>query len=66
MSQKRIQFTIDNKGNWGMKTLEGFSGESCIEQTRNLEIAIGGVMTAEGKTSEYYDMGDSEVPVTIR
>ena len=24
MSQKRIQFTFDNKGNWGMKTLEGF------------------------------------------
>lgn len=65
MSQKRIQFTIDNKGNWGMKTLEGFSGESCVEQTRNLEVAIGGSLSAEGKTSAYYDADGGDASVTI-
>lgn len=64
MDQKRIQFTIDPKGNWVMKTLEGFSGSSCTEQTRNLEVAIGGVVAAEGKTDAYY-RPDDEAPVTI-
>lgn len=64
MSEKRIRFVVDNKGNHTMETLEGFSGSSCVEQTKNLELAIGGVMAAEGKTDAYYRPED-EAPVTI-
>ena len=64
MNQKRIQVVIDKQGNWTLKTLEGFAGTSCTDQTRNLEVAIGGAVAAEGKTDAYY-RPDDEAPVTI-
>jgi hypothetical protein len=64
MNEKRIQFVIDPKGNFQIKTLEGFAGTSCTEQTKNLEVAIGGVSVADGKTDAYY-RPDDEAPVTI-
>lgn len=64
MGQKRVQFIIDKQGNYTMKTLEGIQGTACTEVTRNLEVAIGGVMAAEGKTDAYY-RPDDEAPVTI-
>ena len=64
MNQKKIKVTIDTKGNWAIEAGEGFSGQSCVEQTKNLEIAIGGVSTEEGKTCAYYDPDDCN-PLTI-
>lgn len=64
MSQKRVKFTIDTKGGYVMETLEGISGTSCTDVTRNLEVAIGGVQVDEKKTDAYY-RPDDEAPVTI-
>lgn len=64
MQKKSIQIKIDKEGNWSMETKEGFSGASCVEQTKSLEIAIGGETVADSKKPEYYN-GDDQPPVTI-
>lgn len=64
-NQRRVRITIDNKGNYSLEALEGFSGASCIEQTRELEVAIGGLVVDEGKTDAYYNPDDSN-PVGIK
>ncbi|WP_165797688.1 DUF2997 domain-containing protein [Heyndrickxia sporothermodurans] len=64
LNQRRIQITIDPKGNYGIEAKEGFSGASCVEQTRELEIAIGGMVVDEGKTSDYYNPDDNN-PVSL-
>lgn len=64
MNQKRVKITIDKKGDYTIEALEGFSGTSCVEQTKTLEVAIGGSVVSEGKTGAYYDP-DSGAPVSI-
>lgn len=64
MNQKRIRITIDTKGGYGLEALEGFAGTSCVEQTRELEVAIGGMAVDEGKTDAFYD-SDGETPVFV-
>lgn len=56
--QKRVRVTIDSKGAFVFEALDGFVGESCTTQTREIEIALGGVEVAEGKTQAYYDGAD--------
>jgi hypothetical protein len=64
--QKRVKVTIDNKGGFTLEALEGFAGESCTTQTREIEIALGGVEVAEGKTSAYYDgIDDNDVMIKL-
>lgn len=63
-NQRRIEIVIDNKGNYAIEAKEGFSGASCIEQTRNLELAIGGAVVDEGKTDAYYNP-DGDNPVSL-
>ena len=63
-NQKRVKVTIDKKGNYTIEALEGFSGTSCVEQTKNLEVAIGGMSVEEGKTDAYYNPDDDN-PITI-
>lgn len=64
MDQRRVRITIDGQGNYALEALEGFSGASCVEQTKELEVAIGGVAVDEGKTAAYYD-DDGSNPVSI-
>jgi hypothetical protein len=64
MKQKKIKITIDGKGNYTLQALEGFSGTSCVEQTRCIELSLGGTEVSEGKTSDYYD-SDGSNPVGI-
>lgn len=64
--QKRVKVTIDKKGGFTLEALEGFAGESCVAQTREIEIALGGVEVSEGKTSAYYDgIDDNDVMVKL-
>lgn len=60
--KKVIKFTIDKEGQYQMECLEGFSGTSCTDQTRGLELILGGTVTGEGKTDSYYD---PDSPISI-
>ncbi|MED1125210.1 hypothetical protein [Bacillus atrophaeus] len=64
LNQKRVTLTIDSKGGYSIEAGEGFTGASCVEQTRDLEIAIGGSAVSEGKTDAYYE-GDGDNPVNL-
>lgn len=56
MSDKRkIKIKIDSKGQYTIEAMEGFSGETCIEKTKNVELLLGGEKVASGKKGEYYD-----------
>jgi hypothetical protein len=64
LNKRVVGITIDNKGQFTLEAKEGFSGESCLEKTRNLEVVLGGEAVAEGKTDAYYD-GDGDNPISI-
>ena len=61
--KKKVKITIDKKGNYTIKTEEGFVGEECVNKTQELEVAIGGTVIDEGKTDAYYQ--DPEDPIKI-
>ncbi len=53
MAQKHeIEITIDDKGNVTLQ-VKGLKGKKCLEVTRELEEALGIVVSRE-KTAEYY------------
>jgi hypothetical protein len=64
LTKRNVRITIDSKGQYTLEAGEGFSGASCLEKTKNLEVALGGTAIDEGKTGSYYD-GDGDSPVTI-
>ena len=52
MPQKTLRFKIHQDGR-GEETVEGFTGNSCSEATKNLEDALGKV-TVKSKTSDAF------------
>lgn len=65
MVKKVVKITIDKQGGYRMEALEGFAGTSCAEQTKNLELILGGTETGEGKTDDYFKPDDSPVSIDI-
>lgn len=63
LTKKKVKIVIAKDGSYTMTAMEGFQGESCTAQTKNLELILGGTEVGSGKTDAYYD-GD-EAPVTI-
>lgn len=61
---KKIKIEIDQKGNYAMEALEGYSGESCVNKTKEVELILGGKAVEEGKTTAYYDDPDDN-PIDI-
>jgi hypothetical protein len=53
--KKKIRIKIAKDGTYTLEAMEGFSGESCVEKTKNIEIMLGGQAVARGKKDEYYD-----------
>lgn len=64
LTKKKVQIRIAKDGSFTLTAGEGFTGESCTLQTRNLELILGGSEVGSGKTDAYYD-GDGEAPVSI-
>lgn len=64
LQKKKVQIRIAKNGEYTLTAGEGFTGESCTLQTRNLELILGGSEIGSGKTDAYYD-GDSDTPVSI-
>lgn len=52
--KRKIRIKIDTKGQYTLEAMEGFSGESCVEKTKNIELLLGGERVSEGKKDEYY------------
>ncbi len=58
MQKKSVRITITKDGSYTLEALEGFSGSSCVEQTQDLEVAIGGTTVESDKTEAYYNPDD--------
>ena len=58
MPQKTLRFKIHQDGKV-VETVEGFTGDSCNEATKNLEDALGEV-TVKNKTSDAFLSNQSE------
>lgn len=52
---KRAKIVIDEKGNYEIDLVEGFSGTSCAQKAKELQIIIGGKEDSENKKTEYFD-----------
>ena len=65
MNQKRIRVTVDKKGNFTLEAKDGFAGESCVQETQELEVAIGGTAVDEGKTDDYWRGDDDPIRISI-
>ncbi len=58
MPQKTLRFKIHQDGKV-VETVEGFTGDSCNEATKNLEDALGEV-TVKNKTSDAFISNQNE------
>ena len=58
MPQKTLRFKIHQDGRVE-ETIEGFTGNSCIEATKNLENTLGKV-TVKNKTSDAFISNQNE------
>jgi hypothetical protein len=65
MKKEVVEIRINTTGGFTFKAKEGFSGESCIERTKDLELALGGKMVSQEKTKDYYRPDDAD-PLTIK
>lgn len=64
MKKETVEIRINTKGGFTFEAKEGFSGESCVERTRELELALGGAAISTEKTKDYYN-GDDSNPINI-
>lgn len=51
---KRVKIVIGKAGEFTFEALEGFQGASCVEQTKEIELLLGGVKVDDGKKPEFY------------
>lgn len=65
MSKKAIQIKIDGSGSYTLEAKEGFSGESCLSKTKDIELILGGTEVDGGKTDSYYDGDDNPIGLTL-
>ena len=59
-----IRITIDKTGAYRFEAMEGFSGQSCVEKTKTIELVLGGTQVDSGKKDSYYN-GDSPENVFV-
>lgn len=65
--QKQVKVTISHGGDFKFEALKGFSGTSCVEETKDLELMLAGSGSEvdEGKKPEYYE-GDAFTNIESR
>ena len=61
-SEKKIEITISPTGEVSF-TIKGVKGKACLDETKFLESALGGEVTAREDTSEMYEQGDVDTEV---
>ena len=65
MKKEVVEIRVDSKGGFTFEAKEGFEGSSCIERTKDLEVALGGKAVSTEKTKDYYKPDDSD-PLRIK
>lgn len=65
MKKETVEIRINEEGGFTFQAKEGFSGTSCIERTKDLELALGGRAIDQKKTDDYYK-NDEQSPLKIK
>lgn len=66
MEKQAIEIRIKKDGSYTLQALEGFSGESCREKTKHLELMLGGEAVDSVNTPAYYeDGGDNDINLNL-
>lgn len=65
MKREVVEIRVNPKGGFTFEAKEGFSGSSCVEKTKDLEIALGGRTISTEKTADYYKPDESD-PLKIK
>lgn len=65
MRKEVVEIIINSKGGFSLEAKEGFSGTSCVERTKDLELALGGHTISQEKTKDFYKPDDTS-PLTIK
>ena len=60
MHKQDIEITISPTGEVSF-TVKGVKGSSCLGETKFLEDALGGAVTEQVKTGEYYEQSEGYV-----
>ena len=60
MHKQDIEITISPKGEVTF-TVKGVKGPNCLSETKFLEEALGGVVTEQVKTGEFYEQSEGYV-----
>lgn len=66
MKQKQVvEITVKKDGSFTFQAKEGFSGQSCRDQTKNLELVLGGQLEKTENTKDYYSGGRGDASVNL-
>lgn len=66
MNKQVVEITIKKDGSYTFEAKEGFKGESCRTQTRQLEMVLGGTAEGSQNTKDYYDGGDMDINLDLK
>ena len=56
---KIVDITINSDGTTDIDLKEGFSGMSCVEKAKQIELIIGGSVIEQKEKAEYYEQDES-------
>ena len=56
---KIVDITINSDGTTDIDLKEGFSGMSCVEKAKQIELIIGGPVIEQKEKAEYYEQDES-------
>lgn len=65
MVKKVVKITVGKDGSHRLEAVEGFAGTSCEQQTKGLELILGGVETGSGKTDDFFRPDDSPIGIDV-
>jgi hypothetical protein len=66
MEKQLVEITVKKDGTFSFEAKEGFQGESCRNQTKELEMVLGGDATGTKNTKGYYDGDGGDVNVNLK
>lgn len=62
---KKVIITIAEDGTSEIDLIEGFSGMSCIEKSKEIELILGGDQVEQKQKPEMYEGGDVSIDLGI-
>lgn len=66
MAKQIVEITVKKDGSFTFKAKEGFKGANCRNQTKNLELVLGGEAVDTENTKDFYDGGAMDRNINLK